>query len=271
VQCVAGRGVLYGHCVNLSRSGMQLVVNRGVSHDSIRSIAFSLPNSSQTLQLPCRLVREHSGDGQFGERVLGIEFSPNADAQLLLIDRYVQEVYAGQAAHGRELRQLPRADCAIGGVEIDHAGVRVTAIENISAEGLLLSFTGVLSAENLVALSFRLPGDERLLRVSGRVTYVIRGVYGEVSSAGVELTALRELDRCRIANYVASAAARGSLRGVHRCISRGGLDPRYRIDQAGRSLRAGRGSQPAVRPQRPAGRAPGRAPGPGGRAPAPAR
>ncbi len=237
VQCIAGSGVLYGHCVNLSRGGMQLVVHQGVSHDSIRSIAFTLPNSPQTLHMPCRLVRAEGTEGKSREKVLGIEFSPNADAQLLLIDTYIREAYGGQAPPRRDLRELPRADCLIDAVQIDRAGVRVVSIENISAEGLLMHFTGPLAAEEEVTLSFRLPGDDRLLRVSGRVIYVIQRAYGEVSSAGIELRFLRELDRSRVGNYAVSVAARGSLQDLHHLISRGGLHSRYRIEEAGRIRR----------------------------------
>ena len=230
VQCLSAGGVVYGHCVNLSRSGMQIVVNRGQSHDSIRSIAFSLPNSRQTLDIPCRLARAGGSPETGREHVLGVEFSPNAEAQLLLIDRYVRDAAGGGTPDGGELRRLPRAACSIEPVEIDREAVRVISIENISLEGLLIHFVGPLSGGDAVTLTFCLPGDRRPLSVSGVVTYIIENAIEEVAVAGIRLEVRGAVDSRRIANFITSTAVGGSLKDLHRSIAAELPDPRYCIE-----------------------------------------
>ena len=88
VELVSGDDTFSGTSVNVSMSGMQVVVRLPASHDSIQSIAFQIPGSTEQVRLPCRLIR-NTGFEVEGDQVLGIEFLSEDDAQLLLIERFI--------------------------------------------------------------------------------------------------------------------------------------------------------------------------------------
>ena len=99
-----------GQAINISRSGMQIIVNVPDSYRSVRSIAFTLPSSGQSVELPCRIARTESGNGS--SQVLGLEFSIQADAQMLLIENFIrdlkQEELEGTTKEA-EMRRVHRA------------------------------------------------------------------------------------------------------------------------------------------------------------------
>ena len=102
-----------GQAVNISRTGMQVVVNLPDSCASVRSITFRLPSAPGAVDLPCRLVRRHdapSAEGAAGH-VLGVEFSYESEAQMLLIENYVRELREKQlvgSGSGADPRQFGR-------------------------------------------------------------------------------------------------------------------------------------------------------------------
>jgi len=221
-----------GRAVNISRNGMQVVVNLPDSYESVRSITFNLPNTERAIKLPCRIVRCESDSESVQSDVLGLEFSFQGEAQLLLIENYIREIKheeLAQAPHYAEMRQIPRADCSIPDISVDKAGVRVLSIDNISTGGLLITFKGDLQPADLIELGFRLPHISRMLRLHGRVAYVIKNPFNNSCTAGVYLESLRETDRARIQNFVVSAVSSSAMRNMHSRYSSGELDQNYRI------------------------------------------
>lgn len=211
-----------GQAVNISRTGMQVVVNLPDSYASVRSITFSLPNAPGAVDLPCRLVRRHeapSAEGAAGH-VLGVEFSYESEAQMLLIENYVRELREREILEpgkGGDLRLIPRAPCCIRGVDIDLTGVHVTSIDNISCEGLLMSFEGALPPQTPVRLRFRFPQDNRTTQLSGETVYVIS--QAATCVAGVRLVSTPDTVKARIHNFVVEASASAAVRRVHRRVS----------------------------------------------------
>lgn len=225
-------GTFSGRAVNISRSGMQVIVHMPETYREIRSITFRLPSSNETLHVPCRLVRLDRGDRPGKESVLGVELNYQTEAQMLLIDSFIREMVQRELAgedRSRESRLLPRSRCAITGVAIDRAGVEPIAIDNISTEGLLLRFTGKLRVGDEVTLEFRLPGDERRLSVRGRITYVIENDFQNASAAGIALRELPEVARARIRNFIVASASGAAMRSLHDRFSSRPLDHEFRI------------------------------------------
>ncbi|MCK5007246.1 MAG: PilZ domain-containing protein, partial [Spirochaetales bacterium] len=217
VQFISEGQQFSGQAVNISRSGMQVVVNVPDSYQSVRSITFTLPHSEQAIELPCRIVRSESGNGGDEAQVLGLEFSYQGEAQLLLIENFIREMKKtdlAEPSQSSEMRQIPRADCSIRNVLINRDGVKVHSIDNISSEGLLISFRGDLNPGELVELSFCLPGDKRRLELAGSITYIIRNDFQELCSAGLRLIDPKETHQARIRNFIVAATSTTAIKSL---------------------------------------------------------
>jgi ubiquinone/menaquinone biosynthesis C-methylase UbiE len=217
-------GPVKGLSVNISRSGIQVVVRMPESYDTVRSITFTIPSSGERVQLPCRLVRSSSREGS-NNRVLGIEFLAGAEHQLTLIEKKIQELQAGQG----ESRQLPRTSCYIDDVSTDRQDVQVLSIDNLSAEGLLVSFVGALQAGDALLLSVAIPGDSRPLRLQGRVVYVVEDAFRETQTAGLKLLPLKELEERRLQNLIVASSSGSIFRNLHLHLESLPLAHEYRI------------------------------------------
>ncbi len=221
-----------GQAVNISRTGMQVVVHMPESYREIRSLTFRLPSSNETFHVPCRLVRLDRSDRGGEETVLGVEISYQTEAQMLLIEGFIREMVRSRLEgtdRGGESRLLPRSACTITDVAADRPGLDGLSVDNISTDGLLLRFSGQLKAGDRLRLEFRLPGDERPLAVAGRVMYVIENDFQGRSAAGIALQDLSEVTQARIRNFVLTSASGAALKSLHERFSSRPLDHEFRI------------------------------------------
>lgn len=213
VHFVTANRSIQGSSINISRNGMQVVVNLPHSHESIRSISFQLPASRQSIRVPCRLVRtERSGVAE--EQTLGVEFLHDAQTQLLLIERFVQDSASG----GVDSRQLPRTSCRISNVKADVEGVRVLSVDNLSTDGLLFSFTGTLSSGDSLTLVLTPSDDPRPLCLRGNVVYVVENAFRDALTAGMRLKGLRETEERRLRNLIVGLSSGNAARDVYDCL-----------------------------------------------------
>jgi SAM-dependent methyltransferase len=222
-----------GRAVNISRSGMQVVVNLPDSYEAVRSITFTLPNTDHTIELPCRIVRSESENGNDRAGVLGLEFSNRADAQILLIENYIRDLKREQLstfAQEEEMRRVYRASCSLRRIETEKENLRVVSIDNISTDGLLVSYIGELEPDESISVSVCLPGDTRSLKLSGQVKYVIDNMFRGVSYGGIRLRNVGKTDRARLRNFVIQATSGSTVRQLHEMFSTRDLDPSYQIN-----------------------------------------
>ena len=210
VELMSGDDTFSGTSVNVSKSGMQVVVRMPASHDSIQSIAFQIPGSAEQVRLPCRLIR-NTGFEVEGDQVLGIEFLSEDDAQLLLIERFIQDTQP----HRDEARQLPRISCHLDDVTVERKDVQPLSIDNLSTEGLLLNFRGTLSKGEKLRLSVGIPGDKRRLGLAGTVVYIVENVFEGTLTAGMRLEALKETEERRLRNLIVICSSGSAIRGLH--------------------------------------------------------
>ena len=194
------------------------------SYDSIRSISFHIPGTDERVELPCRLVRNSEHDTE-GDQVLGLEFLYEADAQLLLIEKFIQDTQPAQD----NARQLPRTSCHLDDVMVDKPSFQVLSIDNLSTEGVLLSFRGNLKKGDRLAMSVGIPGDDRRLGLSGAVVYVIENVFRGSLTAGVRLSAMKETDESRLRNLIVACSSGSALRGLHEHLYSRAMGPESRI------------------------------------------
>jgi ubiquinone/menaquinone biosynthesis C-methylase UbiE/pimeloyl-ACP methyl ester carboxylesterase len=240
VQLVGEGKRFTGQAVNISRTGMQVVVNLPNSYESIRSITFALPNTDHTIELPCRIVRsETKYDITCGE-ILGLEFSYQGEAQLLLIENYIREMKnreLARAPQGSEMRQIPRADCSIRNVNLNKEGVRIFSIDNISTEGLLFSYEGELNPSETIEVDFSLPGDRRRFRISGYVTYTIRNDFQQPRNAGLRFIDPKETLQARIRNFIVASRSTSAIRFICNDFQQRGTGGGYSINGREQILR----------------------------------
>jgi ubiquinone/menaquinone biosynthesis C-methylase UbiE len=202
-------GSVEGTSVNISRTGMQVIVRVPESFDSIRSTTFTVPASGERIQLLCKVTR-NARSGNSEDRILGIEFLERRESQLLLIDRFIHDL-----EQQRDPRQIPRTSCHIVDVSTDRQDVRILSIENLSVDGLLVSYVGGLEAGDPLGLSVRIPGDERPLRLEGTVVFVVDNAFQESRTAGVRLSRMKELEERRLGNLVLACSTGSIIRNQY--------------------------------------------------------
>ena len=234
---MSGNHAFQGKLVDISRSGMKLVADIPESTQTIKNITFTLPKSDEPLQIPCKLVRKEKERFSEEGQVLRIEFSYDDEAQMLLIESFIKEKKVAQLkarANNAEMRQIPRTDCFINKISCDSKGVRVLSIDNISIDGLLISYRGKgLSSQDEITLTFLLPDDTRILTVSGIVTYIKENNFKDTANAGIVFKNITELDRIRIKNFISSFTFAEAMKALHEKFSDVEIDERYTInDQA---------------------------------------
>jgi ubiquinone/menaquinone biosynthesis C-methylase UbiE/pimeloyl-ACP methyl ester carboxylesterase len=222
VELISGSHTFSGTSVNVSATGMQVVVRLPASHDSIRSIAFQIPGSGERVELPCRLIRNSEHDLE-GDQVVGLEFLYEADAQLLLIEKFIQDT------QGEDVRQLPRTSCHLDDVTTENKAVQILSIDNLSTEGLLLSYSGNLKQGEALTLSVGIQRDERRLRLTGVVVYVMENVFRGSLTAGVRLSPMKETDERRLRNLIVASSSGSAMQGLHQHIHSKTLEPESRI------------------------------------------
>jgi ubiquinone/menaquinone biosynthesis C-methylase UbiE len=217
VQLVGESRCFTGQAVNISRTGMQVVVNIPDSYESVRSITFALPNSDHAIELPCRIVRSQKDTNNGHGGVLGLEFSYQGEAQLLLIENYIREIRQGQLSSSgeqSELRQLPRTPCMITDVATDKGDVKIHSIDNISGDGLLIRFTGNLQPADGLWLYFRTPHDSKKISLAGNVVYVIENEFQHSAIAGIRLDDSGYMNEVRVRNFIISCHSVYAMKGL---------------------------------------------------------
>jgi ubiquinone/menaquinone biosynthesis C-methylase UbiE/pimeloyl-ACP methyl ester carboxylesterase len=223
VELATATGSIKGLAVNISRRGIQVVVRMPESYDSISSITFTIP-SGERVQLPCRLVRSSIWNSS-RDRILGIEFLAGAENQLTLIEKHIEELQRKR----KDTRELPRTTCHIDDVSTDRPDVQILSIDNLSTEGLLVSYVGGLQAGDSLHLNVAIPGDSRPLRLQGKVVYVIQNAFRETLTAGLRLLPLKDLEERRLQNLILAYSSGGILRNVHQHLQSLPLAQEYRI------------------------------------------
>jgi ubiquinone/menaquinone biosynthesis C-methylase UbiE/c-di-GMP-binding flagellar brake protein YcgR/esterase/lipase len=232
VQFISEGRLFFGQAVNISRSGMQVVVNLPDSYRSIRTITFTLAYSGQTIELPCRLVRAGTSNQNTDEQVLGIEFSYEAEAQMLLIENYIREMKREQLerlSEEAEMRQFPRTPCAVGCVKTNRDDVTIQSIDNINSDGLLISFLGNLKPYDKLELDFALPGEQKQVSLSGEVVYIIENNFQKISNAGIRILNLKRIDEARIHNFILTYQSSVAFKGLCEHFLNGSWEARFQI------------------------------------------
>lgn len=214
VELIAEGQTLVGKSIDISNSGIRVIVNVPVSHLSVERIAFTLPFAPEAIHVPCKVVRSNRTESE-EEHVLGIEFSNQTETQMILIDTFIRNFNSSLAkndARQSDLRVIPRISCNLTGVSCDNHAIYISSIDNISTEGCLVSYEGSLNSHDVLTLSITLPGDRRRITATGFITYVIQDDGWGMHRAGVCFSDITDIDSIRIRNFILKSATSTALR-----------------------------------------------------------
>ncbi len=218
VELIADGQTLVGKAIDISNSGIRVIVNVPISHLAVHKIAFMLPLTSDAVHIPCKIVRSNKSESEDDEHVLGIEFSYQTETQMILIDNFIRNmknILIKNESESSELRAIPRISCNLTGISCENSGVSIASIDNISTEGCLISYEGSLNAHDVIALSITLPGDRRRIAATGTITYVIYNYYGGMNRAGIFFSGISDIDSIRIRNFIMKSAASDAIKTIH--------------------------------------------------------
>jgi ubiquinone/menaquinone biosynthesis C-methylase UbiE/c-di-GMP-binding flagellar brake protein YcgR len=217
VELINGQETVAGKSIDISNSGIQIVVNIPASNISVQKIALTLPSTSETLQIPCRIVRSNANDSEEEEHVLGIEFSYQTEAQMAHIDTFIKDMKNIQLKSNldsAEMRIIPRTSCNLTGITCNRSGVSIVSIDNISTDGCLVSFKGMLNTHDSMEIEFSLPGDSRVISMTCTVAYVINNYFRNVNRAGLFFGAMADIDSIKIHNFIVKSSSANAIKSI---------------------------------------------------------
>src|SRR4030042_39784 len=217
VELIAEQQTVAGKSIDISNSGIQIVVNIPASNISVQKIALTLPSTSETLQIPCRIVRSNANGSDEEEHVLGIEFSYQTESQMAHIDTFIKDMKDIQLKNNldsAEMRIIPRTSCNITGISCNRSDVSILSIDNISTDGCLVSFKGMLNMHDSMEIEFSLPGDSRVISTTCTVAYVINNYFRNVNRAGVFFGAMADIDSIKIHNFIVKSTSANAIKSV---------------------------------------------------------
>ncbi len=223
--------------INISNSGIQVATQAPGSDAEIQSISFSLPHDSDQIEIPCKIVRSDPAGPNKQEQFLGIEFSYQSESQMHLMENFIRDAMrsriSGEPA-SPEMRLIPRIPCRLTRVLTGRPGVAISSIDDISADGCLVSHTGTLDENENIRIEFFFPGDDRMIALSCKVTHVIHNSFGDLKRAGLSFDNMTEIDAARIRNFIMQAASSDAIRTIHERRSEVTVGHEYRINEASR-------------------------------------
>jgi len=217
VELIAEQQTVAGKSIDISNSGIQIVVNIPASNISVQKIALTLPSTSEALQIPCRIVRSNANDFDEGQHVLGIEFSYQTEAQMAHIDNFIKEMKNIQLKNNiesAEMRIIPRASCNLTGIACNRSGISIVSIDNISTDGCLVSFEGLLNTHDTMEIIFSLPEDSRVISTTCTVAYVINNYFRNINRAGVFFGAMADIDSIKIHNFIVKSTSVNAIKTI---------------------------------------------------------
>jgi ubiquinone/menaquinone biosynthesis C-methylase UbiE/c-di-GMP-binding flagellar brake protein YcgR/pimeloyl-ACP methyl ester carboxylesterase len=217
VELIAEQQTVTGKSIDISNSGIQIVVNIPASDLSVQKIALSLPSTSETLQIPCKIVRSSANDADEEEHVLGIEFSYQTEAQMAHIDNFIKDMKNIQLKNdldSAEMRIIPRTACSLTGISCNRSDISILSIDNISTDGCLVSFMGMLNTHDSMEIEFSLPDDSRVISTTCTVAYVIHNYFRNVSKAGLFFGAMADIDSIKIHNFIVKSTSANAIKSI---------------------------------------------------------
>ncbi|HUI69735.1 MAG TPA: methyltransferase domain-containing protein [Spirochaetia bacterium] len=114
-----------------------------------------------------------------------------------------------------DIRKLPRTSCHIESASAENPGIQILSIDNLSVDGLLVSYIGHLQTGEILTLNVAIPEEPRPLRLQGKTMHVLDDTSRKCQTAGVRLFGATELEERRLNNLIMACSSGSMIRNLY--------------------------------------------------------
>jgi len=223
-----GRGKIPATMVDVSRSGMRVIVNKPSDFNKVKRISVELPGSGGE-GIPCQIRRNVKGEGRWE---FGLEFIGETNAQMFLVNRWIDslEMHKNQSeSTSLSSRRVPRTRCMITDIERTNGDLVIHSAQNISTEGMLIQGSGELKSAEMLSLKMNPPGFSWPISVETRVVYLIDNGPGNPFQAGLSIVKVNKADHARLQQFISDTSHNLAMLGYHKRIVEEELSREFQI------------------------------------------
>jgi len=214
--------------VDVSFSGMRIIVNQPSDFDKVKRISVELPGAGGE-GIPC-LIRRNVRDE--GDWEFGLEFAGETNAQMLLVKRWIDSLEKQknqEESSSLSSRHEPRTRCVITDIECTNRELVIHSAQNISTKGMLMRGIGSLKSKDILSLKMRLPGSSWPISVETRVVYMIDSGSRNQFQAGLSIVKISEAGHDRIQQFISDTSRNLAMLGYQKRIIQGEPPEEFQI------------------------------------------
>lgn len=203
--------------MDISLSGMRVIVNQPSDFNKIKRISVELPGAGGE-GIPCLIRRNVRGESGWD---FGLEFAGETNAQMLLVKRWIESLEK-HSEQGRSTsltsRRVPRTRCVITNIECANRELSIHSAQNISTRGMLIQGSGKLKSGDILSLKMSLPDFSGPISLEARVVYLIDSGLGNPFQAGLSIVKMNEGSHDRLQQFISDTSQNLAMLGYHRLI-----------------------------------------------------
>lgn len=223
-----GKGQIPAAMMDISLSGMRIIINQPSNFDKVKRISVELPGAGGE-GIPC-LIRRNVRDERGWE--FGLEFAGETNAQMLLVKRWIDSL----EKHGKQdrsvplsYRHTPRTRCVITNIECTDREVVIHSAQNISTGGMMIRGSGKLKRGDMLSLKMNLPDFSQSILVETRVVYLIGSGLDSPFQAGLSMVKMDKAGHERFQQFIGDTSHNLAMLEYHRQIVQGKPPEEFQI------------------------------------------
>ena len=214
--------------VDLSRSGMRVIINKPIDFNKVKRISVKLPGAGGE-GIPCQIRRNVRGESGWE---FGLEFDGEMNAQMLLVNRWIDslEKHKNQSKPTPlPSRRIARTRCAITDIECTNRKLIIHSAQNISTRGVLIRVCGVLKSGDMLSLKMNLSGFFWPILLETRVVYLIDSGPGNPFQAGLSIMKMNKASHDRLQQFISDTSHSLAMLEYHKQIIEGESSGEFQI------------------------------------------
>jgi len=214
--------------MDISLSGMRIIVNQPNDFDKVKRISVELPGAGGE-GIPCLIRRNVKGEGAWE---FGLEFAGETNAQMLLVKHWIDSL--GKRKKQSESmplssRHAPRTRCVITNIECANGELVIHSAQNISTRGMMIRGSGRLKRGDLLPLKMNLPGFFRPIPLEARVIYLIDSGSDNPFQAGLSIVKMSEAGHDKLQQFIGDTSHNLAMLEYHKRIIQGKPPEEFQI------------------------------------------
>jgi len=214
--------------VDLSRSGMRVIINKPIDFNKVKRISVKLPGIGGE-GIPCQIRRNVKGVGGWE---FGLEFSGETNAQVLLVNRWIDslEKHTNQSEPiSLQSRRAPRMRCTITDIECTNRDLVIYSAQNISTRGVLIQGSGELKSGDMLSLEMNLPVFSCPISIETRVVYLIDSGPENPFQAGLSIVRINATSQDKLQQFVSDTSHNLAILEYHKQMIKDESSERFQI------------------------------------------